>query len=170
MSRSSTFAHSGFLTDGPLSSAQAARRAPAALAGVLWLAAGLSAGYWVLQGIGPGKISPLVAAAVPVQAPEPAAVARALGAVPAAPAAAPGAAPVVQAAPRYRLIGVVASGPNRGAALIAVDGQAPKPYRLGAVLDGGMVLKSLAARQARLMPESGSGAPIDLSLPPPNPA
>lgn len=170
MSRSSTFAHSGFLTDGPLSNAQVPRRAPAALAGVLWLAAGLSAGYWVLQAIGQGQISPLVAAAAPVQAPEPAAVARALGAVPAAPVAAAGVAPVVQAASRYRLVGVVASGPNRGAALIAVDGQPPKPFRVGAVLDGGLVLKSLAARQARLEPESGSGAPIELSLPPPNPS
>ena len=169
MSRSSTFGHSGFLTEGPLSNTQSPRRAPALLAGVLWLAAGLSAGYWALQAIGQGQISPLVAAAAPIQAPEPVAVARALGAVPAAPAA-PGVAPVVDLASRYRLIGVVASGPERGAALIAVDGQPPKPYRVGAVLEGGLVLQSVAARQARLAPASGTGNPIDLTLPPPNPS
>lgn len=170
MSRSSTFGHSGFLTDGPLSNAQVPRRAPALLAGVLWLAAGLSAGYWALQAIGQGPISPLVATAAPVQAPEPSAVARALGAVPAAPAAVAGVAPAVDAASRYRLIGVVASGTDRGAALISVDGQPPKPYRVGALLEGGLLLKSLGARQARLVPASGAGNPIDLALPPPNPS
>ena len=80
------------------------------------------------------------------------------------------AAPAVEAASRYRLVGVVASGPDRGAALIAVDGQPPKPYRVGAVLEGGLVLRSLAARQARLEPESGTGAAVELTLPPPNPS
>jgi general secretion pathway protein C len=170
MSRSSTFGHSGFLTEGPLSSTQAPRRAPAVLAGVLWLAAGLSAGYWALQALSQGRVTPLVASAAPLQAPEPSTVARALGAMPAAPVAAAGVAPVVDAASRYRLIGVVASGTDRGAALISVDGQPPKPYRVGAALEGGLVLKSLGARQARLAPTSGAGNPIDLALPPPNPS
>ena len=170
MSRSSTFGHSGFLTEGPLGNAQLPRRAPAVLAGVLWLAAGLSAGYWALQAVGQGPVTPLVASAAPTQAPETSAVARALGAMPAASVAAPGVPPVVDAASRYRLIGVVASGTDRGAALISVDGQAPKPYRVGALIEGGLVLKSLGARQARLAPATGAGNPIDLALPAPNPS
>jgi len=170
MSRSSTFGHSGFLTEGPLGNAPLPRRAPAVLAGVLWLGAGLSAGYWALQALGQGPVTPLAVSAAPLQAPEPAAVARALGAVPASPVAAAGAAPVADLATRYRLIGVVASGADRGAALISVDGQPPKPYRVGAPLEGGLVLQSLGARQARLAPASGTGNPIDLALPPPNPS
>ena len=50
------FGHSVFLGEGAASGA-APRRAPAVLAVLLWLAAGLSVGYWVLQVLGKVKKS-----------------------------------------------------------------------------------------------------------------
>ena len=80
------------------------------------------------------------------------------------------AAPVVAAAPtlasRFQLQGVMAGGPNAGAALIAVDGKAAKPYRVGAALEGGLVLQSVQRRSVRLAP-SGNGQAFELSLPEP---
>ncbi|MGX5651902.1 hypothetical protein ACWKW4_16745, partial [Hydrogenophaga borbori] len=53
------------------------------------------------------------------------------------------------------------------AALIAIDGQPPKPYRVGAELDGGVVLQSVQRRSARLAPAGGGQQGFELSLPAP---
>lgn len=138
-----------------------ARLAPAGLAGLVWLVAGLSAGYWVLQGLGRSDPASLPPAAVSLPQADAAAVARALGAV-APPAPAGETAPV--AAPRYRLLGLVAQPGQRGAALIEVDGQ-PRPYEVGATLGGGLVLQSVDRRSVRLGTALDGPTTLELSLP-----
>ncbi|MBX3609739.1 MAG: general secretion pathway protein C [Hydrogenophaga sp.] len=159
------FGHSVFLGEG--ASGVTPRRSPALVAVLLWAAAGLSVGYWVLQVLGQSPLTPVAATASLPVAPEPAALARVLGAAPEAVVAVEAAAPPPLAS-RFQLLGVIAEGAEGGAALIAVDGQPPKPYRVGAELEGGVVLQSVQRRSARLVPVGSSGgAPIELSLPPP---
>lgn len=77
-----------------------------------------------------------------------------------------------EAAPdaRFQLIGVVApraqSAAREGVALIAVDGKPARAYRVGAVIDGQTILKSVAARGAMLGPRDGA-AQVTLNLAPP---
>lgn len=52
-----------------------------------------------------------------------------------------------------------------GAALIALDGQPPKPYRVGAQVDAGLVLQSLGPRQARLGATLHGPAALTLEIP-----
>jgi general secretion pathway protein C len=136
-----------------------------AVAGVTFAVWGLvaaSAVYWGLK----LTTRPSVPAATPlaVRAPAPAdpvAVARLLGASPVAAAATP--APSL--ASRFALVGVVANRSQKGAALIAVDGKPPKPYRVGAPVDEGIVLQSVESRRAVLA--GPDGAPVlTLDLPP----
>lgn len=81
---------------------------------------------------------------------------------------APAAAPQVQADARFRLIGVVAPrapGANaQGLALIATDGKPAKAYRVGAAIDGELVLQAVRPRGASLGPR-GQPAQLDLELP-----
>ena len=51
------------------------------------------------------------------------------------------------------------------AALIAVDGQPAKPFRVGAVVDEGLVLQSLHPRQARLGASVDGPATLTLDMP-----
>lgn len=74
---------------------------------------------------------------------------------------------------RFQLIGVV-SPPSRqaareGVALIAVDGNPPKAFRVGAVVEGNNVLQTVAARGVTLGPRNGPTL-VALNLPPPTPA
>jgi len=73
---------------------------------------------------------------------------------------------------RYRLVGVVAPRTRHpvreGVALIAVDGQPAKAFRVGAAVDGATVLKSVRARGADLGPRDGA-VTIALEIPPPAP-
>lgn len=162
MSRSSTFGHSVFLGEGAASAAGALRRTPGLVAVLLWLAAGLCLGYWLLQALGRTPLTPVAAPAVAAPAPDVAALGRVLGAAPAT-VAAPGAPPPLSS--RFQLLGVVASGEEGGAALIAVDGQPPKPYRVGAELEGGMYLESLQRRSVQLAPTAGGAGGFALTLP-----
>jgi general secretion pathway protein C len=56
---------------------------------------------------------------------------------------------------RFQLHGVIASASGQGSALISVDGQAPKAFRVGQTLADGVTLISLSAKQANLGPASG---------------
>jgi general secretion pathway protein C len=84
------------------------------------------------------------------------------------PEAAP--APVVAASSRFKLIGVVAPRAERaaaeGLALIAIDGKPPKAYRVGAAVDGDLVLQRVHARGAELGARDASGATVALDVPP----
>ena len=66
----------------------------------------------------------------------------------------------------YTLVGVLADSQHGGAALIAVDGKAAKPYRVGAVVDGTLVLQSVAGRRAVLAASVDGPAQMTLELPP----
>jgi general secretion pathway protein C len=85
-------------------------------------------------------------------------------------------APVAQAAApepatdaRFTLLGVVnpraPQAAREGLALISVEGKPPRAYRVGAVVDGPHVLKSVSARGATLGPREGAPV-ISLDLPP----
>jgi general secretion pathway protein C len=71
---------------------------------------------------------------------------------------------------RFQLIGVVTpratAAAREGLALIAVDGKPAKAYRVGAVIEGLTILKSVAARGAMLGPREGAPL-VTLSLAPP---
>lgn len=162
MKKVPAFGHSGFLMESPAALQTAGRRGPTVAAGLLWLAAGLSAGYWVLLAWGRSPVTPVSTLAQAPLAADPVAVARTLGAVPSAvaPVGVTAAAP-----PRYNLLGVVAVGVQDGAALIAVDGQPPRPYWVGASLDGGLVLQAVTRRTVRLGPTLSAPATVELTLP-----
>ena len=80
-----------------------------------------------------------------------------------------GAAPVLAAAPtlasRFQLLGVMAGGPDAGAALIAVDGKPAKPYRVGAVVADGLVLQSAQGRRVTIGAAMDGPQTLVLDLP-----
>lgn len=147
---------------GALAASGGGRLAPAATAGILWLLVALVTAYWLLQVWGRAPLVPVAAmAGNPLQA-DVGAVARALGAQPEAPVDAPVAPPVSS---RFKLIGVVGQPGQRGAALIAVDAQPPRPVTVGDVVDGEVRLLSVTQRVARLGTRSADPAGFELSLP-----
>ena len=130
---------------------------------VLWILAAGSSVYWGLK-IAPAASSTAIAAPTRLPAPpDPAAMARLLGANPVA-ASPAGAA--VSLASRFSLLGVVAAPSQRGAALIAVDGKPARPFRVGAAVDDGLLLQSVQARRAVLAATAGGPAVLTLDLPP----
>ena len=127
----------------------------------LWALAGASVVYWGLRLSAPaaGRAVPAVALAQP--APDAQAMARLLGVVSASGAPAP-----ASAASRFVLQGVLAGrSSGAGAALIAVDGQPAKPYRVGAAVAAGLVLQALGPRQARLGASVEGPATVTLEIP-----
>ncbi len=129
---------------------------------VLWTAAAAVVAFWVLKfaGLsGQAPQAPTVARSTPAE-PSASDVQKALGAVSnAAVVATP------DAGSRFALSGVVALHSGQGAALIAVDGQAPKAFKVGQVVADGWVLQSLEPRQARLGAARDSHARITLDMP-----
>ncbi len=135
-----------------------ARWTPPAATLCLWALAAGSALFWGLRLSAPVEgvaYAPVAAAPVPA---DDAALARVLGAVRAE------AQPAAPASSRFVLQGVLAdvSG-GGGAALIAVDGQPARPYRVGATVAPGYVLQSVARRGAVL---GGNGSRMALDMPP----
>jgi general secretion pathway protein C len=125
----------------------------------VWALVAGSAAYWGLKLSGTPGGSAAAPVAVRGNAPvDPVAVARLLGASPSVATATPAA----NVASRFALVGVVASASHQGAALISIDGKPPKPYRVGAALDEGVVLQSVDARHAVL--GSGENGPVVATL------
>ena len=112
---------------------------------LVWGAVAFSAVTWGLRWSATGA-SPSNATAAAQALPEVdvSAAARSLGAVPVQAVATP------SLASRFELQGVMAGGPNAGAALMAVDGKPAKPYRVGAVVAEGLVLQSAQGRRVVL--------------------
>ena len=77
--------------------------------------------------------------------------------------------PLEPAANRFKLIGVVAERSQGGYALISIDGKPAKPYRVGAQIDAGLVLHSVAPRSAALAASIDAPASMTLELPKLNP-
>ncbi|MES3003012.1 MAG: type II secretion system protein N [Pseudomonadota bacterium] len=129
---------------------------------VLWAAVAASAVYWGLKLASSG--SGAVVAPPPARmatAADPAALARLLGASPLTAAAAP----VASLSSRFVLTGVVASTSHQGAALIAVDGRPPRPYRVGSAIDQELVLQSVDSKRATLANSAGGPPVVTLELP-----
>ncbi len=124
----------------------------------------LSATFWVLKLVGSGATPSTATPALLTSATatiDPQVVAMALGggkqaATPDAPAA----------SSRYVLAGVVADPSHGGAALIAVDGKPAKAVRVGASVDGTLVLQSVTGRRAVLAADANAPAAMTLELPP----
>lgn len=128
----------------------------------LWALAAASVVLWGLRLSAPASSMAEAAAAPTPSAPDTQAIARLLGALPLASATPTQAA----AAPsRYALVGVLAARDGAsGAALIAVGSAPARTYRIGAAVDGDLVLQSLGRSSASLGPK-GAGASVELDLP-----
>jgi len=125
---------------------------------LVWGLVAASAVYWGVKLSSGGRSVPVAPAARSAPPADPAAVARLLGSSPVA-------APVVSAASRYQLLGVVAEPDGGGAALLAVDGKPPKPYRAGAQVDETLVLRSIEPRRVTLAASMQAPASVTLELP-----
>ena len=127
---------------------------------LVWCAVAFSAVTWGLRIV---ALDDAAVLAVPVAQAAPevstSAVARSLGAVSAQPATAP------PADSRFQLQGVVAGDGTRGAALLAVDGQPAKPYRVGATVAEGWVLQSVQGRRVSLGASVDGPETLRLELP-----
>ncbi len=66
---------------------------------------------------------------------------------------------------RFQLWGVIAGASGQGSALIAVDGQPPRAFRVGQTVTDGVVLQSLGQKQAKLGASAQGVALFSLSLP-----
>ncbi|WP_027014109.1 type II secretion system protein N [Comamonas composti] len=123
------------------------------------LAAGLLM-FWGMRLLGPAGTAELPVRPAPAPRVDAQAMAQALGAAGAAQAVPE---PVAAAASRYALVGVLAGRDSgAGAAVIAVGSAPPKPFRVGAKLEDGVVLQSVSTREARL--GSSLEAPVSITL------
>ena len=135
---------------------------------VIWAAVAASLVFWALRLGADPLAAPPHAAVVSTAGGFNGDLARVLGADAPPTTQAPAAAPVVQADARFRLVGVVAPrapGANaQGLALIDTDGKPAKAYRVGAAVDGDLVLQAVRARGATLGLR-GQPAQVALELP-----
>ena len=131
---------------------------------LLLVTALLCAGYWTRAGLSTEKTRAEATAPVPVPvlAGTAAELARVLGAPrPTLAGAAMG------PTERFRAIGVIASASGQGAVLMSVDKQPPRPFRVGASVAPGFVLKAVTQRDISLA-DSVQGA-VTVTLPLPDP-
>ena len=127
---------------------------------LVWGAVAFSAVTWGLRWSATGASpSNAITAAQALPEVDVSAAARSLGAAPVQAVAAP------TLASRFQLQGVMAGGPDAGAALIAVDGKAAKPYRVGAVVADGLVLQSAQGRRVTLGAAMDGPQSLVLELP-----
>jgi general secretion pathway protein C len=126
--------------------------------------AATSAGFWVLRWPSPLPSTHLAIAPSVEASIDTAKVAVLLGAPtgqdsqePAAPRA---------ASAQYQLLGIISQGAKRGSALIGIDGQPAKPYRVGEHLTDKLVLQSVTTRSAVLATGINARDGMTLELPP----
>ncbi len=138
-------------------------RWPAASATVLlWGLAAASTVFWGLRLSAPAdSLAPPAVTTGPVVAPDPVVLSRLLGGTPSEPVVAV----PVAASSRFALLGVVADSDGQGAALIAIDGKPPRPFRVGRTLADGFVLQSVTTRGATVGAGVGSAPGFSLQLP-----
>lgn len=123
---------------------------PSLITALLWCAAAASVVFWVLQfpqekpawSVSEVPVGGATTADIPAKESDPGwRVWGVKGRLPE---------PALAASGRYQLWGVVADASGRGSALIAIDGQPPKAYRVGQALSEGVYLQSLSQRQAQI--------------------
>lgn len=148
------------------------QRAARWLGFAVWAAVAASAVFWGLRLLAAGPALPPQALAVAPQALPAGDARRVLGAAPGPAAPAP-AAPLPPASSRFALLGLVAprgqAAAGEGLALIAVDGKPPRALRVGASVDGDLVLQRVHARGVELGVRGGAPA-FSLAAPSPTPA
>lgn len=138
---------------------------------MIWAVVALSATYWALRLLATSVAVPAHAAPAAAALAVRADMTRLLGASNAPLSAA--AAPAPEASSRFKLVGVAApkagAAEAGGVALIAVDGKPARPYRIGAPIDGDLVLVGVEQRSASLGPRGGTATMVlELpALPPP---
>ena len=126
--------------------------------------AAASATFWGLKLSAPTTLVQTVAVAAPgLEASDAQAWVRLLGGQQADASPTPEAVDVSSG--RFKLMGVVAGLSRHGYALIATDGKAAKPYRVGASVEDGLVLKSVSPRSAELARTLEAPAGLTLELP-----
>ena len=123
-----------------------------------------SVGYWVLKWPTQPTATRLPVAEPAAPVIDPAKVALLLGAQPDT-SAADAPAPALNIQSKYKLLGVIAQGGQRGSALIAIEGQPAKPYRVGDALADNLVLQAVKARSATLATDLRSPTGVTLELP-----
>lgn len=112
---------------------------------------------WPQRDAGPALPLPEVRDDMPVA--NAGAVARLLGVSAAPLEAAP------DAASRFRLTGIIASGSGRGVALVSIDGKPPRPYHEGSQLEAGWMLQSVEPRRIALAADAKAPVGLRLELP-----
>jgi general secretion pathway protein C len=132
---------------------------------VIWALVAASVVFWALRLGARGPSAPPYTLPVGESPPARGDLSRLLGSGPAASAVA---APP-EASSRFRLVGVaapLASAPQGfGIALVSIDGKPARPFRVGAHVDGDLLLRSVAQRSAAFGPASGATS-FTLELPP----
>jgi general secretion pathway protein C len=138
----------------------APRLAALCVAGVL----GASLVYWMLRWQASHSQPPRPAALSVVNRVniDPNTLAQWMGATTSSPAAAT---PHTSASNRFQLIGVVAGGSGQGTALIAIDGQPAKAFRVGHNVAEEWVLQSVGGRRAVLAANAQASDSISLEMP-----
>lgn len=145
------------------------------LTSLLWLLAAASVVYWALKFVGNTSTpanAMVVGAAPSAQsgAVDTTAVAKALGggfATNVVAASASSTVPSGITASRFVLTGIVdGKAASKDIALIAIDAKPARPYRIGNVLESGVVLLSVAQRKAVIGPQGAGATGITLELPP----
>ena len=136
---------------------------------LLWAMAVASLVYWLSRLAGTRAVATVPAVVAQRQAPSDgpshqAALARMLGAQPSAATVESS----LGAEQRFALLGVIASTAGHGAALIAVDGEPARAWRVGAQVASGYVLATLGRREAVLQNSARPHAKIVLRLPSPD--
>lgn len=128
---------------------------------VLWTLAAASVVAWGLRLSAPASGRVYTAAPPALPAPDAQAIGRLLGAV----SAAPSQALTPAAASRFALMGVLAGkNGSSGAALIAVGGEPARTFRIGAAVDGDLLLQSIGPRGVELG-VSGAAPSLRLAFP-----
>lgn len=133
---------------------------------VVWALVAASAMYWLLRLSASSPAAPGYTAAVAATTLPRGDLTRVLGVPPPAAKNEPIAEPGL--ASRFKLLGVAAPRPGGeriGLALIAVDGKPARGYKVGAPVDGDIVLQSVHPRGAALGPR-GAAPQLQLDLPP----
>lgn len=124
--------------------------------------AAASATFWILKGMASAPLpSPGPVIFTEPHPADPLAVGRLLGGGQARAEVAPQTA-VENDASHFKLTGVVAQHGQDGVALIAIDTQPAKPYRVGARVDDSWVLHSVTPRSAALA--TSQKAPVSMTL------
>ena len=127
----------------------------------VWLLVAASVTYWILQlnaqrGAGSFPATPGLRS----EAIDTTSLARLLGATPAQTAA------PISSISRFALKGVVSGALGKEAALIAIDNKPPLTFKVGSVIEDGLILQSATAGKVTLSASRDGPALMTLEMPP----